>query len=52
MSDIEPIIRRKFSPPDREAVQERVCRAVENNAERFLATYRLDSRSFQGPKGW
>ena len=45
---IEPIIRRKFSQPDRAAVQEQVCLAVEADPERFLATYRLDSRSFQG----
>ena len=48
MPDIEPIIRRKFSQQDREGVQERVCRAVEADPERFLAAYRLDSRSFQG----
>ena len=48
MPDIEPIIRRKFSQQDREAVQEQVSRAVEADPERFLAAYRLDSRSFQG----
>ena len=48
MPDIEPIIRRKFSQQDRAAVQEKVSRAVEADPERFLAAYRLDSRSFQG----
>jgi hypothetical protein len=48
MPDIEPIIRRKFSEADRGGVQERVCQAVEADPERFLAAYRLDSRSFQG----
>jgi hypothetical protein len=45
---IEPIIRRKFSQPDRAAVQEQVCLAVEADPERLLTAYRLDSRSFQG----
>jgi len=48
MAYIEPIIRRKFSQPDRAVVQEQVCVAVEGDPERFLAAYRLDSRSFQG----
>lgn len=48
MAYIEPIIRRKFSQPDRAAVQEQVCVAVEGDPERFLTAYCLDSRSFQG----
>jgi hypothetical protein len=48
MPDIEPIIRRKFSQQDRAAAQEQVSQAVEADSERFLAAYRLDSRSFQG----
>ena len=48
MPDILPIIRRKFSQQDRAAVQEQVSQAVEADSERFLAAYRLDSRSFQG----
>ncbi len=48
MEYIEPIIRRTFSQQDRAAVQEQVCLAVEADPERFLAAYRLDSRSFQG----
>jgi hypothetical protein len=48
MPDIEPIVRRKFSQQDRAAVQEQVSQAVEADSERFLAAYRLDSRSFQG----
>jgi hypothetical protein len=46
MIDIEPIIRRKFSQADRADVQEKVCLAVERDPERFLAAYRMDSRSF------
>ena len=48
MPYIEPVIRRKFSQPDRAAIQEQVCQAVEADPERFLTAYRLDSRSFQG----
>ena len=48
MTDIEPIIRRKFPQADRAAVQEKVCLAAEADPERFLAAYCLDSRSFQG----
>jgi hypothetical protein len=48
MPYIEPIIRRKFSQQDRNAVQEQVCAAVEADPDRFLVAYRLDSRSFQG----
>jgi hypothetical protein len=48
MAYIEPIIRRELSQPDRAAVQEQVCLAVEGDPERFLNAYRLDSRSFHG----
>jgi hypothetical protein len=48
MAYIEPIIRRKFSQPDRAAIEEQVCLAVEGDPERFLTAYCLDSRSFQG----
>ena len=48
MAYIEPIIRRIFSQPDRAAVQEQVCLAVEADPDRSLAAYHLDSRSFQG----
>jgi hypothetical protein len=47
MAYIEPMIRRKFSQPDRIAVQDKACLAVEADPDRFLAAYRLDSRSFQ-----
>jgi predicted P-loop ATPase len=48
MAYIEPIIRRKFPQPDRAAVQEQACLAVEADPDRFLAAYRRDSRSFHG----
>lgn len=48
MAYIEPILRRKFSQPDRAAVREHVCVAVEADPERFLTACLLDSRSFQG----
>jgi hypothetical protein len=45
MAYIDAIIRRRLLQPDRAAVQERVCLAVEADPERFLTAYPLDSRS-------
>jgi hypothetical protein len=47
MPTIESIIKRDFSQPDRAAIQDQICAAVEADPERFLAAYRLDPRSFQ-----
>jgi len=47
MLNIEPIIKREFSQPDRAAIQDQICAAVEADPQRFLSAYRLDARSFQ-----
>ena len=45
---MEPIIRKQFDQPDRQAVQDAVIEAVQADPERFLRAYIADKRSYGG----
>lgn len=45
---MEPIVRKQFDQPDRQAVQDAVIEAVQADPERFLRAYIADKRSYGG----
>lgn len=45
---MEPIIRKQFDQPDRQAVQDAVIEAVQADPKRFLRAYVADERSYGG----